>query len=558
MNKKLLLFDAPMGFLTYPKFIYNNLNGLPLDDGYNILDFRCLYDMNHQRKFRFTKRGANEICSHCKTLGYDIVHYDFDARLIKKFGNISLYLDELTHFYASDDEFDIDYINPVCEMLFSEFNYDKDYEFLLCSLQRETFCCKYITEFQIRFTLSLLKYLKREYKNVNIIVGGDACAYTGDDLSAKPCLENSYITNLYSYKSDPFIDKIVIGSVSLDTMTNILEDESDTDHSINDYPDITYPSHKPVPISNIEDLRYSYKFIFNHFGFEIPDKKFENEYIQQAECKIVLGCVGQCGFCRTEHKVQLLPFEKTTDLLMSYMDQGYNSFFFLNDAINPIAEDLCNWISRNNIKIHWSDDTRHSYDKGYYDMLFESGCKILNFGCESFDNDLLRYIRKGVTSDKMLESLSLSHDSNVWNIINLIIRLPYSKPNDIDNSVRVVLENESIIDKILFNSFYISPGSPFHYFPKKFNLRVLPVKCLTGGYMYRELNGRGYNQILEEATINYYPKEFINKNYLIEVPQHLLFALYDIFKTKDKVKNWLIDNYYRKMGGDFKNIPPIL
>jgi hypothetical protein len=493
------------------------------------------------------------------TLGHDVTHYDFDSRLIKKFGNISLYLDGMTHFFKPDDEFDIDYVDPVSDMLFSEFDYDKEYDFLLCSIQRETFCCEHITGFQIRFCLSLLKYLERKHNPPKIIVGGDVCAYSEErDLSAKFCLDTSYMANLPSYKRDPFIDKIIIGSVSLDGMESILESDNSVDLSTNSYPDVTYPTHKPHPVSNIEDLRWTYKSIFGNFGFDVPDKRFENEYIQQAECKIILGCVGQCAFCRTEHKVKLIPFEKVTDLLMSYIDQGYNSFFFLNDAINPIAEDLCNWISRNNLKLHWSDDTRHSFDKSYYDMLFESGCRILSFGCESFDDDVLRYIRKGITSDRMVESLSLSNKSNIWNAINLIVRLPYAKPNDVENSARVVLENEDIIDKILFSSFYVSTGSPFHLYPKKFNIRVPPARCITGGLIYREIDGKDYKQILDEIVTNCYPKGFINKRFMIEVPQHLLFALYDIFKTKDNVREWLDNNYYKKMSGDFKYIPPVL
>jgi radical SAM superfamily enzyme YgiQ (UPF0313 family) len=64
-----------------------------------------------------------------------------------------------------------------------------------------------------------------------------------------------------------------------------------------------------------------------------------------AEVSLFEGCPGRCAFCReAKSKVRFTDFKYITDIILKYIDCGFNNFFFLNNCINPIAHKLCNWI----------------------------------------------------------------------------------------------------------------------------------------------------------------------------------------------------------------------
>lgn len=478
------------------------------------------------KNLRFEAAATSQFEGFLKNENVD--YYDIDAKLLKHFGRCPI---DFKIAYT-----DVDFLNKIYTLLDSTFA-DKAYDIILCSLP--TYFVSNDDTYLLYFNYNILNYLKNRFRT-KIVLGGLLTTLLSDGKFREIDFLN-------------VVDKICTGK--LETSTQLYE-----------YLDLTPKVSTYVPkasLTNLEDITYSYSEVLNFYNMPVNIIK-EDAYIRQTSMKTMHGCVGTCAFCtESNSKFKYIDINLTKETILKKLDLGYNSIFFKDNAFNPTrkaADNFCNWIIKNNLHFSWSTSCRfHNTDYDFFKMAYDAGCRRLCFGTELPSNKMLEYINKGITCKDISKGLSASHDAGIWNLLNFIFGLPYETYDDLSQALDFIFEHEDYIDHYVINKFYLSFNSDFAKNPKKYNLGIVDNSYvrLHGlqdnndnkqnyhyGKTYYEINGKNSTQI-EHYKDNLmqvlYP--FIKQCNRKNVPLHLVIVLYDIFKCKHKVNNFL-NNYF--------------
>ena len=519
--------------------------------------------------FKASSHGADLLSYGIDRNKYEVSYYDLDAYIIKNgFNNFDNFLEENIikdydyvlcslnfswpfGFYPKNkvsNKIKIKFTNIIKNKLKTDFlvlskiiNYLHE-SFYSESHLKESFIEDIYTflnlkiDFCLSITYSILKKLKQKNKDTLILCGG-----SGWDRVNLEYFDNLLDLIYYGEFPSDKINDLLEGNVYLGEKNKII--------SNNNYFKKTYGNKKyfniPFPekniFKNISDLKISYKDIFSSFNYSVP-KEYENKFIQTASFSFMSGCPGKCSFCGDGTKnLKVLPDKKIKDIIKySINELGYNSFMFFNDNLTinrKFVEDFCNWIIKENIKIFWSDSCKLSItDLDFFKMLYESGARYICFGSEVIDSKMLKYINKGITVEQIKEGLINSHKAGIWNNSCFIFGLPYETPEVIDSTLSFIESYNEYIDDFSLNMFRIDKTSPFYKYPQEFNIKI-------ENNSWHEKD-KDFTKIMKESEINsiYIYNKTKNLPICRDMNQHVLFALYDIFKDKEKVKEWINKN----------------
>lgn len=389
------------------------------------------------------------------------------------------------------------------------------------------------------FNYIILDYLRKKYPSAFILLGGIGLYQIVDKKFEE--LDFSIVDKIYHY-----------AITSKKEFLKLLHIDSNDTH---------YYSPHVNEIVNSQDLEYSYSDILTYSNIE-KSYKVPNKYIKMFSMKLSQGCVGRCAFCGdSDLKLKIYNPGIVYDNIKRYHDFGYNAMFLLDCSVNPtrkVAENLCNFLVKNNLDITWSASCRfHDTDYDFFKMMQEAGCRRLCFGSETVSDKVLNYIQKDITRDKIIEGLENSHRAGIWNLLNFIFGLPYETYEDALCIIEFILEYHEYIDECVCNKFFLNPFSLFFRQADKFNLQVTSninpkVEKVKSGPIfqfiteYSEIYGRS-SQEIQEYTQNILRiiNSTIVKEYVKVVPIHLTLMLLDVFKgDKAKARAFLKSNNF--------------
>ncbi|MBF0384752.1 MAG: radical SAM protein [Candidatus Omnitrophica bacterium] len=133
------------------------------------------------------------------------------------------------------------------------------------------------------------------------------------------------------------------------------------------------------------------------------------------------GCRGECAFCTVHkimgRKVRMRPCKDVVDEI-EYLVKEFNVRFFevLDDDFTfslPRAKDICREIIRRKLDIVWTAKNGLiicSLDREVISLMSESGCRYVQVGVESGNEEMLKWIRKPLTIPKLLEVRQIFRD----------------------------------------------------------------------------------------------------------------------------------------------------
>lgn len=101
-------------------------------------------------------------------------------------------------------------------------------------------------------------------------------------------------------------------------------------------------------------------------------------------------------------------------------------------------------------------------------MLGESGCCYVDLGVESFNDDILKYVRKGITTNQIYEAIGLLKKYNVPVKLNVLIG---SSPLETKETLKHTLKEAKKlkVDQVMFNIVSPFPGTEFYKLCKENN-----------------------------------------------------------------------------------------
>jgi radical SAM superfamily enzyme YgiQ (UPF0313 family) len=148
--------------------------------------------------------------------------------------------------------------------------------------------------------------------------------------------------------------------------------------------------------------------------------------------------------------------------------EGYKAIGFMDDnfittekRLQPIADALKKG------GIVWGCQARaDAITENIAVILHESGCKYVDLGVESFDDEILSYIKKGLTRQQIIDAIHLLNKHKVPVKLNILIGTsPMETKNTIQETLKTAIQLKA--DQVMINIVAPFPGTEFYDMAKK-------------------------------------------------------------------------------------------
>lgn len=144
---------------------------------------------------------------------------------------------------------------------------------------------------------------------------------------------------------------------------------------------------------------------------------------------------------------------------------GINNIHMYADLFTVNREqvvELCRLMLDQQINIKWTCNSRVDYvDEEMLQLMGEAGCRLISWGIESGNEQILRNVRKGAYPDKAKRALKWAKNAGIMNWGYFIIGLP----GETEKTIRETIDfsKELPLDIALFHVAAPYPGTPFFF-----------------------------------------------------------------------------------------------
>jgi len=145
---------------------------------------------------------------------------------------------------------------------------------------------------------------------------------------------------------------------------------------------------------------------------------------------------------------------------------GLKEIMFEDDTFTMVKhsgrlEEICKGILDRNIKISWCCNARPEIqDLPLLRLMKKSGCRMMCVGFESGDDNILRNLKKGITTDKMRSFADLSKKAGISVHGCFVIGSPGETPDSVTKTIKFA--SQLPIDTAQFSGLCAYPGTEFY------------------------------------------------------------------------------------------------
>ncbi|MCA9971698.1 MAG: radical SAM protein [Anaerolineales bacterium] len=217
-------------------------------------------------------------------------------------------------------------------------------------------------------------------------------------------------------------------------------------------------------IANLDDMPHP----MHHL---LPMDKYRMPLINGPFTFIVTsrGCPAGCTYCikhvSYQFSVRLRSPENIMEELWILKKQGMNNIHMYADLFTVNRDQvvgLCKLMIAQNINIRWTCNSRVDYvDQEMLHLMGKAGCRLISWGIESGNEQILRHARKGAYPDKAERALTWAREAGIMNWGYFIIGLPGETEETIQDTIQ--FSKSLPLDIALFHVAAPYPGTPFFF-----------------------------------------------------------------------------------------------
>ncbi len=300
--------------------------------------------------------------------------------------------------------------------------------------------------------LRIAKEAKTVHPEVTIIVGGPHT--------------DIYAEETFSHKE---FDYMLTGPCELAFPQFIKFLDGDPEVKKSDIPNLSIRDKKTGEVSHTEK-----KTIKDIRTFPLPDRQRMNlkEYISVSDRNLMTtmnssrGCPFRCVYCNVPRYYMSGDAERVVAEIEEILNLGFNEIHILDDTFNINHKrviEICKMILKKNIKFRWSTRARlNPFDDEMAAAISEAGCFRLNVGVESHDSKILKYIKKGVSRDDLINGFETIHRYNLESVAYFIVGYPGQDPEEAYHGTKEFLK---IIKPtfVFMNTLLAAPHTDMYY-----------------------------------------------------------------------------------------------
>ena len=251
------------------------------------------------------------------------------------------------------------------------------------------------------------------------------------------------------------------------------------------------------------------------------------------------GCINQCNFCyRMEKGIRFRSVENVIEEIKILKEKyGINYFHFHDELFNFPKKrifDFYESLRKNNLKIKfWCNARVDVLDKETAICLKESGCKFLNFGMESSDQNVLNLMNKNTTVEQNIKAAEITRKVGIGIGLNFLWNNKGDTEESLQNNVRLIKKYNSYDQIRTIRPATPYPGCELYY-------EAIRMGLLSGP---EDFFNKFKNSDLLTVNFTDIPKEKFYK-LLFEANKELIID-YFMHTTKNMSSaNRLIKNFY--------------
>jgi radical SAM superfamily enzyme YgiQ (UPF0313 family) len=215
-----------------------------------------------------------------------------------------------------------------------------------------------------------------------------------------------------------------------------------------DLDDMPIPMHELLPLQS-----YRMPLIKGAFTFIVTSR----------------GCPAGCTYCIKHVSYQYSARIRSPKLIMEEMWQlkklGINNIHMYADLFTVNREqviELCQRMIDEKIDLHWTSNSRVDYvDEEMLALMGKAGCRLISWGIESGNEQILKHARKGAYPDKAERALRWAKKAGIMNWGYFIIGLPGETEETIQQTIKFA--KKLPLDIALFHVAAPYPGTPFFF-----------------------------------------------------------------------------------------------
>lgn len=215
-----------------------------------------------------------------------------------------------------------------------------------------------------------------------------------------------------------------------------------------DLDDMPIPMHELLPLQS-----YRMPYIKGPFTFIVTSR----------------GCPAGCTYCIKHVSYQYSTRIRSPKLIMEEMwalkKLGINNIHMYADLFTVNRDqvvELCKLMIEEKINLHWTCNSRVDFvDEEMLTLMGKAGCRLISWGIESGNEQILKHARKGAYPDKAERALRWAKQAGIMNWGYFIIGLPGETEDTIKETI--AFAKKLPLDIALFHVAAPYPGTPFFF-----------------------------------------------------------------------------------------------
>lgn len=256
--------------------------------------------------------------------------------------------------------------------------------------------------------------------------------------------------------------------------------------------------------------------ILDELPFPNRDLINMEKYVYPITISTSRGCPGQCVFCSSRSFWgKEIYFRSPENILLEVLEieQRYNTnmFFIIDDTFTISTQraiTFCNLLLNSGKKFIWGCESRADVvSEELLTTLYEAGCRKIQFGMESGNNDILKKIGKKVTIEQIENAVKLASKIGFDINVSFIIGHSFDTHETVQQTIDMALK---LMDKYKANVFG-SINTPYPGTDLYKNAEAYGVELLTEDWNKYTMDNAIINTSnLKAGEIRKYYQDFVN------------------------------------------------
>lgn len=185
------------------------------------------------------------------------------------------------------------------------------------------------------------------------------------------------------------------------------------------------------------------------------------------------GCPGRCIFCPKLYGPQIRAYSsKRLIEVVNHLQKNYgikhidfydDNFVVFRDRLR----EFCQYIIQNKIDITWTCLSRVNHiNKDILKLMYKAGCKKLEFGIESGNQEILDFEKKDITIKQVKNAVSLAHEQKIETAGFFILGHPLETKQTLQQTINFAKNLD--LDDAFFSYMVPYPGTSLYSTANKY------------------------------------------------------------------------------------------